>query len=200
MVKQMEETSRCKFQLGEEADPFGTNERIMIVNASSSADLVQGVQNIMHQLLNNPRVRVYTNVTTVYDPVPPSAPHLPLTGTPRPMGTGPPSGPPAVPPSSGMMYAPAAPSSGMIHAQAGMYPPGNYQQVQQGYSSTMAMAPTPAPVPVPAKVNRNVPGAHTNTAVKMAHPAHMQSHVGSQVPAAPLMVSTLALRIHLDVL
>lgn len=186
----MEESSRCKFQLGEEADPHGTNERIMIVNASSAGDLVQGVQNIMHQLLNNPRVRVYTNVTTVYDSSIPagmqnsSSGMAPLANPPVPMGMGmgPPSGPtaglPSVVPPNGMMYAPAS-----------MLQVGGYQVQSVPYPAAAAsMMMTSIPAQQVHPVNMNVPGAHTNNTGKMmAQPqvgvVSASNGPGSGVPA-----------------
>ena len=40
IIKAMIERSQCKIQLGEEADPFNTNERPLVFNASSIQALI----------------------------------------------------------------------------------------------------------------------------------------------------------------
>jgi hypothetical protein len=39
IIKRMIEQSHCRMQMGEEADPYNTNERIFILNASSTHEL-----------------------------------------------------------------------------------------------------------------------------------------------------------------
>lgn len=45
VIKHMSDISSCKMQLGDEADPFGTNERIFIVQSTTIPFLVH-VSNI----------------------------------------------------------------------------------------------------------------------------------------------------------
>jgi len=40
IIKQMSDLSSCKIQLGDEADPFETRERIVVINSSSVANVV----------------------------------------------------------------------------------------------------------------------------------------------------------------
>jgi predicted Zn-dependent protease len=36
IIKQMIDRSQCRMQMGEEADPYHTNERVFVLNASST--------------------------------------------------------------------------------------------------------------------------------------------------------------------
>lgn len=40
VIKRMSEQSGCRFQLGEENDPFNTNERIVTITGTTSASVV----------------------------------------------------------------------------------------------------------------------------------------------------------------
>jgi hypothetical protein len=65
-MKRMSEQSGCRYQLGEENDPYNTNERIVTITGTASPSVVNGAISIMHQLLDEPRVRTYSNPTTNY--------------------------------------------------------------------------------------------------------------------------------------
>lgn len=81
VIKHMTEVSGCKFQLGDENDPYNTRERLVVLTASAVTHLVCGAQTIMAQLLEDPRVRTYSHLTTNYSPVSSS----PTPSQPRPM-------------------------------------------------------------------------------------------------------------------
>jgi len=68
IIKHMSDSTSCKMQLGDESDPFGTNERLFFVQSASVAHLVHGAQTVMTQLLSEPKVRTYANSSAVYGP------------------------------------------------------------------------------------------------------------------------------------
>jgi len=68
IIKHMSDSTSCKMQLGDESDPFGTNERLFFVQSASVAHLVHGSQTVMTQLLSEPKVRTYANSSAVYGP------------------------------------------------------------------------------------------------------------------------------------
>jgi hypothetical protein len=98
IIKQMIDQSHCRMQMGEEADPYSTNERILILNASSTHELanvshprnrsarlifvrilthvnfsffvfLQGAIEVMNMLHSQPKFRVYSNPTASYSDV-----------------------------------------------------------------------------------------------------------------------------------
>eukprot|EP01031_Cornospumella_fuschlensis_P033418 gene33418-40426_t len=119
VIKQMAEHSNCKFQLGDENDPFNTKERVVIINSTAVPNLVLGVQTIMAQLLDDPRIRVYSNTNTHYGPTGPGAGPggMPMGAGPRPMMPGMPMG-------AGGYGMPMPPHHSPYMNPYGMMPPG----------------------------------------------------------------------------
>lgn len=67
VIKQLSETSNCKFQLGDDSDPYDTRERVVAISSTTVDNLVLGTQNLMKHVLDDPRVRTYFNLSTVYN-------------------------------------------------------------------------------------------------------------------------------------
>lgn len=67
-------------QLADAADPFHTEERIMIINSNDRTTLIRGVQAAIAQLFSDPTVCTYSNTRTSYGAHPPVG--VPATTTP----------------------------------------------------------------------------------------------------------------------
>eukprot|EP01039_Chlorochromonas_danica_P008718 gene8719-9608_t len=67
VIKQLSESSGCKFQLGDDTDPYETRERVVAISSSTVDSLVLGAQTLMNHVLDDPRVRTYFNLSTVYN-------------------------------------------------------------------------------------------------------------------------------------
>eukprot|EP01033_Poteriospumella_lacustris_P000209 gene209-141_t len=148
VIKRMSEQSGCRFQLGEENDPFNTNERIVTITGTSSPSVVTGAIHIMFQLLDEaPRIRTYTNPTTNYSGrsgaphqgAPQNIPHHMMGGQPPAAMMAPPGFVPygAVPPPYVLQY----PHMGQIQVpmQQAMFPQG--MAPQSGFPMQAAQFP-----------------------------------------------------------
>lgn len=109
VVRQMSETSKCRINLADNADPYGTNERIVVINGPAATDVVLGTQTVMTQLLENHLIRTYSNLQSTY----PTAPGIIIPAAPSA------GAPPVYPmaPVPGMMM-PGVPLPGMNYAQS----------------------------------------------------------------------------------
>jgi hypothetical protein len=68
VVRTMSESSKCRINLSDNTDPYGTNERIIVITGPTAADVVLGAQTVMTQLLSQPLVRTYSTLQTSYPP------------------------------------------------------------------------------------------------------------------------------------
>jgi len=154
IIKHMSDSTSCKMQLGDESDPFGTNERLFFVQSSSVAQLVHGAQTVMTQLLSEPKVRTYANSSAVYGPpggystyqvqgMPPMLP-MAMANMGRPNQYMPPS--PAIPAVNPVMMGTAPVMKMNPGAVASPYMPAMYTgmvpvQQQQQYPGMVQMQP-----------------------------------------------------------
>lgn len=125
VVRQMTSETGCNFQLGNENDQYGTNERIFILTSPSVQGVVLGVNAVMHTLITSPKIRGYVNPGTAYGqapsnqinaaPVPHAAPYTNGSSgyAPAPMLTAPGMVPYVQAPAPTVMYAPAPVVVGM---------------------------------------------------------------------------------------
>lgn len=175
VIKRMTEVSGARYQLGDEADPFNTKERVVTISSLSVNNLVAGAQTLMNQLFDDPRVRAYTNITTNYSGVNNNGGGGGFVARPQmhfPLAQGNHLQPP---PGMAMMH----PSlQGQMFPTPSMMPA---QMVMQNGSGPGYMPPPPMSAPGPFPFNENMNIFHHNA----QYPSQMQVPMASASPHGP---------------